>query len=312
MGRLLRFFLVLNMWLGFNYGVIINLYHSLPKIDRPLFIFVYITLIVIPPAVFYAYLTFIYEKDYIHAYELKKFINKKLHLNRVLLNALMTGAGIIYRCGGNLSPEFNDRLNLLKSQIHIGHDQEIFLSKVYLDGQETNFPIKEFLRNLSLLQKKHGPHFSAWMFLAWIKLLEVSDRKITYPQSLLKALERLRTALKLRQDVYYLLETNFLLFDSELKSNFTNYSKYTYFYSGSEFNTEEQQLQEAYKTLELPINASPEDVHRQYRKLVFKFHPDRLSIEQQNEQNLKLAKEKLQKIHTAYHFICKYQKKKNG
>ena len=126
MGRLLRFFLVLNMWLGFNYGVIINLYHSLPKIDRPLFIFVYITLIVIPPAVFYAYLTFIYEKDYIHAYELKKFINKKLHLNRVLLNALMTGAGIIYRCGGNLSPEFNDRLNLLKSQIHIGHDQEIF------------------------------------------------------------------------------------------------------------------------------------------------------------------------------------------
>ena len=62
MGRLVRFLLVLNMWLGFNYGVLFNLYQALPTNDRFLFMFVYIVLITLPPCIFYAYITFIYEK----------------------------------------------------------------------------------------------------------------------------------------------------------------------------------------------------------------------------------------------------------
>ena len=131
--------------------------------------------------------------------------------------------------------------------------------------------------------------------------------------NLLKTLERLRSGLKLKQDVYYRLENNFLLFDSEQKSNFTNNSKYTYFYSFSEPDEVEQKLKNAYQTLELPINSSAEDVHRQYRKLIFKYHPDRLSEHQrQNPAMIKEAKEKIEAIYSAYHLICEHQNKKIG
>ena len=151
------------------------------------------------------------------------------------------------------------------------------------------------------------------MFLALIKLLEVSGHPITYQQSLLKTIERIRGGLNLKQDIYYRLENNFLLFDSEQKSNFTNYSKYTYFYSFSETSGLQQKLKLAYEILGLPINASSEEVHRQYRKLVFKYHPDRLSqSKQQNPEILKETKEKLEKICSAYQTICKYNNKKSA
>lgn len=313
MGRLVRFLLVLNMWFGFNYGVLFNLYQALPTNDRLLFMFVYIVLITLPPCIFYAYITFIYEKNYVHYYELKKFTQKKLRTNTMLIEALMTGAGLIYRDGGYKSPEFNSKLLLLQKQIGLTDTQIEQLKKTFLNGQSTNFPIKSFIHHLSLIRKLYGPHFSSWMFLALIKMLEVSGQHITYQQSLLKTIERIRGGLNLKQDIYYRLENNFLLFDSEQKSNFTNYSKYTYFYSFSETDGLQQKLKLAYEILGLPINTSSEEVHRQYRKLVFKYHPDRLSqAQQQNPEILKETKEKLEKIYSAYQTICKYNNKKSA
>ena len=313
MGRFLRFFLVLNMWLGFNYGIIVNLYRALPTFDRPLFIFIYVMLVVIPPCLFYTYLTFIFDKNYVHSYELKKFIKKKLHLNHNLLETLMISAGLVFRDGGYLSQEFTLRLNLLKKQINLSSEQEIIFNKAFQEGQNVNFPIKAFIRYLSVIRKIYGPHLCSWLFIALLKLLEDTNNRHIYPQNLLKTLERLRSGLKLKQDVYYRLENNFLLFDSEQKSNFTNNSKYTYFYSFSEPDEVEQKLKNAYQTLELPINSSAEDVHRQYRKLIFKYHPDRLSEHQrQNPAMIKEAKEKIEAIYSAYHLICEHQNKKIG
>ena len=67
------------------------------------------------------------------------------------------------------------------------------------------------------------------------------------------------------------------------------------------------------QTIELPNNSSAEDVHRQYRKLIFKYHPDRLSEHQrQNPAMIKEAKEKIEAIYSAYHLICEHQNKKIG
>ena len=115
------------------------------------------------------------------------------------------------------------------------------------------------------------------------------------------------------KDFKQLLGVEELKLDSEQKSNFTNNSKYTYFYSFSELDEVEQKLKNAYLTLELPINSSAEDVHRQYRKLIFKYHPDRLSEHQrQNPAMIKEAKEKIEAIYSAYHLICEHQNKKIG
>ncbi|WP_295483695.1 DnaJ domain-containing protein [uncultured Succinatimonas sp.] len=225
----------------------------------------------------------------------------------------MISAGLVFRDGGYLSQEFTLRLNLLKKQINLSSEQEIIFNKAFQEGQNVNFPIKAFIRYLSVIRKIYGPHLCSWLFIALLKLLEDTNNRHIYPQNLLKTLERLRSGLKLKQDVYYRLENNFLLFDSEQKSNFTNNSKYTYFYSFSELDEVEQKLKNAYQTLELPNNSSAEDVHRQYRKLIFKYHPDRLSEHQrQNPAMIKEAKEKIEAIYSAYHLICEHQNKKIG
>ena len=113
MGRFLRFFLVLNMWLGFNYGIIVNLYRALPIFDRPLFIFIYVMLVVIPPCLFYTYLTFIFEKNYVHSYELKKFIKKctedLLGFVRELITSVKNPALRLKKDFCNFNPHFNIR-----------------------------------------------------------------------------------------------------------------------------------------------------------------------------------------------------------
>jgi DnaJ like chaperone protein len=62
----------------------------------------------------------------------------------------------------------------------------------------------------------------------------------------------------------------------------------------------------AYKILEIDINASDEDVKKAYRKMAVKFHPDKVS--HLGEQYQTAAKEKFQKVQQAYEDI----KKKRG
>lgn len=62
--------------------------------------------------------------------------------------------------------------------------------------------------------------------------------------------------------------------------------------------------QDYYKILELDKNATDEDIQKQYRKLVFQYHPDK------NPGN-KEAEEKLKKINEAYSVLSDKQKRNN-
>jgi DnaJ like chaperone protein len=62
----------------------------------------------------------------------------------------------------------------------------------------------------------------------------------------------------------------------------------------------------AYKILEIDVNASDEDVKKAYRKMAVKFHPDKVS--HLGEEYQTAAKEKFQKVQQAYEDI----KKKRG
>jgi DnaJ like chaperone protein len=63
-------------------------------------------------------------------------------------------------------------------------------------------------------------------------------------------------------------------------------------------------LDHAYGILDIPKNASKQDVKRAYRRLMSRNHPDKLIAKGLPEEMIKIANEKTQKIRKAYEKIC--------
>ena len=64
-------------------------------------------------------------------------------------------------------------------------------------------------------------------------------------------------------------------------------------------------LREAYNVLGLKPNASSEEIKLAYRRLMSKHHPDKLAAQGLSDEQMRLAKEKTQKISKAYEMIQK-------
>ncbi len=62
-------------------------------------------------------------------------------------------------------------------------------------------------------------------------------------------------------------------------------------------------LTSAYKTLDLPYGADAATVKKQYRKLMSRYHPDRLIAQKKSEAEIAAATEKTQRIKAAYEAI---------
>lgn len=63
-------------------------------------------------------------------------------------------------------------------------------------------------------------------------------------------------------------------------------------------------LSKAYAILDLTPNAAQPEVKKNYRKLIGKYHPDRLIAKGASSAELKFATEKTQEISKAYQYIC--------
>lgn len=63
-------------------------------------------------------------------------------------------------------------------------------------------------------------------------------------------------------------------------------------------------LQQAFSTLELDITANQTEVKKAYRKLMSKYHPDKIIAKGASEKDLQTATEKTQQISKAYSTIC--------
>ena len=65
--------------------------------------------------------------------------------------------------------------------------------------------------------------------------------------------------------------------------------------------------QDFYELLGVAKGASLDDVKKAYRKLMSKYHPDKMMAKGASPQDIKAATEKTQQISKAYDFICHYK-----
>ena len=64
-----------------------------------------------------------------------------------------------------------------------------------------------------------------------------------------------------------------------------------------------QQLKEAYQLLEVGTQASDREIKQSYRRLMSKYHPDKLLAKEASDQEINRAKEKVQEIQEAYNRV---------
>ena len=91
-----------------------------------------------------------------------------------------------------------------------------------------------------------------------------------------------------------------------IQAMFNNSYNNDYNYRNNYGNTEyysEKQLEKAYTILQVNKNATNEEIKKSYRKLVVKYHPDKVASLGEDIQ--KQAKEKFQQINAAYELIKK-------
>ena len=88
-----------------------------------------------------------------------------------------------------------------------------------------------------------------------------------------------------------------------IKNSFYNYSSHGSFNGRSTYSYENQEAFDPYKVLGVTSESSNEEIHKAYRNLANKYHPDKVS--HLGKEFIELANEKFTKIQKAYDIIKK-------
>lgn len=78
----------------------------------------------------------------------------------------------------------------------------------------------------------------------------------------------------------------------------------SYSYQAPPYQAPVNRLEEAFKTLHLSETATQAEVKKSYRKLMSKYHPDKMMAKGATAEEIKKATEKTQQISKAYDLIC--------
>jgi len=81
---------------------------------------------------------------------------------------------------------------------------------------------------------------------------------------------------------------------------------YQYHHRPPEQN-EGDKLIQSFQALGLDVNANQTEVKKAYRKLMSKFHPDKMMAKGASDAEIKAATERTQQISKAYDYICQYK-----
>ncbi len=304
MQRIIRFLIIAQLWAGFNLSVLMKMYATLPYYDRPLFIFVYTTSVILPPIIFFGYLTFVRHALFVHRYELKGFVKKKLRRDPQLLKLLFNLCGCIKASGAGDNPKFDENLKALWQSLNL-RIHEIQQAQAALKEGES-LTLGSLKRPLKALRKQRGEHLSLFFWVSAVRLERYDEERAYDLSSLRPVYNRLLMFLGLNGSAWYSIELDFALRSYEKDEQSFDHKKQSAGADEADAHLPSD-LKEAYAVLGLECGAGFDEVHGAYRKLTFEHHPDR--HKHLRQADLQELSDKLIKIRAAYHLIVRFLKK---
>lgn len=194
---------------------------------------------------------------------------------------------------GRVSESEIQAAHVVMAQMNLNPSMRCEAIRLFTQGKQPDFNLTERLHQFSRVC--HSNRLLLQMFVEIQMKAAYAGGALSVAKR--RALQNIIQLLGLRIDVDY--------FDTRYRAE-QGYGSY------SPHSNPRNHLQEAYKVLGVPSNASDADVKKAYRRLMGQHHPDKLVSKGLPEEMLKLATEKVQKIKAAYEQVREARRRSVG
>jgi DnaJ like chaperone protein len=210
---------------------------------------------------------------------------KSSYTKAIFIEAIFSAMGHIAKSDGKISPEEITQTQAFIDELNLSSQQKKQAQKYFIAGKSPSYPLSDIL----------------------IKLQSTTHQN---PQLLRLFLDKLYTIAKVDGFTRHKINTlNFIL--STL--GFSGLDQQQPFQKDYYRQSQQQKVpqrpkvnlssQEAYQLLNISPGASQQEIKRAYRKLMSRYHPDKLIAKNATPEQIKQATEKTQLIRKAYDLL---------
>lgn len=242
---------------------------------------------------------------------------KRKKVQKIYFEATFSVMGHIAKADGRVSEQEIAMAKLLMTEMHLNHEQKELAKRLFNEGKQSYFKLDAVLTQLHNACKDNQELLKLFIDIQY-RAAQVDGLSLGKIQGLDLILSRLGFA-PLHQQYRFYEDFNYTAYQHFQESqeqqrqqnqqyqqkNNTNSSSSSYRQNYYKPKGSVNNLDHAYALIEVPSNASKQEVKQAYRRLLSRNHPDKLIAQGLPEEMIKMANEKTHKIMRAYELICK-------
>ncbi|NAZ96407.1 co-chaperone DjlA [Vibrio toranzoniae] len=210
--------------------------------------------------------------------------------------------GHVAKAKGQVTPEEIQLASTMMERMNLHGEQRKAAQDAFRDGKESDFPLNDVLERVKI---SSGGRFDLLQFFLELQIsaafadgsLHPSERQVLHKiaQGLGFSSEQLDRRLQMQEAAFRFQQQG---------GNFGGQQGHGQS-SGWQQASQQNQLADAFKVLDVSEDADGKEVKKAYRKLMNEHHPDKLMAKGLPPEMMNVAKEKSQEIQNAYDLIKK-------
>ena len=232
-------------------------------------------------------------------------MEKRKAVQKIFFESTFSVMGHIAKSDGLVTKQELEIARLLMHEMRLNNDQKTQAKKLFNQGKQADFDLNATLHQLKNACKDNLELLKLFVDIQYraARVDGLTNQKIL---GLNKILAGLGFA-PLHKQYRFQEDFNFNPFEYEQKQRQKqqSYQQSSSSYQKASYQSTNSTLDHAFALLEIPPNASKQEVKRAYRKLMSRNHPDKLTSQGLPPEMIQLATDKTQKILKAYEMICK-------
>lgn len=236
------------------------------------------------------------------------YAEKRKATQKAFFEATFSIMGYLAKADGHVSEQELNMARLFMDEMRLNGEQKTRAKHLFNEGKQSQFNLDNALENLKKTCKDNRDLLRLFIDIQY-RAAQADGLDAKKIQVLNKILTMLGFAPLNKQYRFYEdfgtssfsespNDTQKESKQSHSSSNsYSSYSRYNY-------QPTKTNIDYAYALLEIPTNASKQEVKKAYRRLLSRNHPDKLIAQGLPQEMIKMANEKTQKIVKAYELIC--------
>lgn len=233
------------------------------------------------------------------------FFNPKLTRQQLFFQTTFAVMGHVSKSKGRVTEQDIQLAQSLMARLELDNQARQMAQDAFSRGKETDFPLRQVIREFRLGCGRRPDLLRMFLDIQIQTALSDGQLEVNEKQLLgIIAQELGVSAMQFEQMMAMIYATQH--FTSGAYQQQGNYQYHQHQQGGySTQQPNQSQLDSAYKILGVSDTDEQITVKRAYRKLMNEYHPDKLVAKGLPPEMMEMAKEKAQKIQSAYDVICK-------